>query len=113
CMLKKPSSEFNKDHVIPEAFGKFGKDTMTLINYVCRNCNQYFGDNIENDLGRDTPYGVIYRSTSGIISAKEFYKNKKHKKILSQPYMKNDIYGDMLVDISDFDSNLDPQLKVK
>lgn len=112
CMEKKPSSGFNKDHVIPEAFGKFGKQTMTLVKFVCRNCNQFFGDHMENDLGRDTLYGVIYRSISGVISAKEFYANKKHKKNLSQPYMRNDLYGDMLVDISDFDSNLDPQLKV-
>ena len=70
CLKNKHFKQFNRDHVIPESFGKFGTNTPTLINLVCRDCNQYFGINIENDLGRDSLYGVIYRSMSGIISAR-------------------------------------------
>ncbi|MBI4057254.1 MAG: hypothetical protein HY399_06880 [Elusimicrobia bacterium] len=39
--------KFNKDHVIPEAFGTYGSQTMTLTREVCWDCNAYFGDNIE------------------------------------------------------------------
>lgn len=112
CLDEKSISEFNRDHVIPESFGTFGSNTPTLINLVCRDCNQYFGNNVENDLGRDSLYGVIYRSMSGIINAKEFYENKRHKKNLSHSYVKCNVHGDMLVDISDFDVNINPQFMV-
>lgn len=43
---------------------------------------------------------------------REFYEERKHKKKLSQAYVKNDFYGDMLVDISDFEKCVDPQFMV-
>lgn len=58
CSENKIEAEFSKDHVVPKCFGTFEPDSMTLINTVCSDCNQYFGDNLELYLGRDTLEGV-------------------------------------------------------
>ena len=58
CLEEKNEAKFNKDHVIPECFGTFEPDNMTLINTVCSNCNQYFGEKLELYLGRDSLEGV-------------------------------------------------------
>jgi hypothetical protein len=58
CLEKKNEAEFNKDHVIPQCFGTFEPDNLTLINTVCSSCNQYFGDELELYLGRDSLEGV-------------------------------------------------------
>lgn len=47
----KIKSDFNTEHVIPQAFGKFGTETPTL-DIVCKQCNQLFGDGIDNVLAR-------------------------------------------------------------
>lgn len=51
CLRELPKSKFNREHVIPEAFGKF-KDNFVLHNTVCEDCNQHFGDNLDLILGR-------------------------------------------------------------
>ncbi len=58
CPENKIEAEFSKDHVIPKCFGTFEPDSMTLINTVCSDCNQYFGNNLELYLGRDSLEGV-------------------------------------------------------
>lgn len=58
CLEEKKETEFNKDHVVPKCFGTFESDSMTLINMVCSDCNQYFGDTLELHLGRDSLEGV-------------------------------------------------------
>jgi len=72
CLEDKPKSYFTKaEHVIPQAFGLF-EDNFTLNNgEVCDDCNQYFGDNLEIDLGRDTIEG-LYRYKFGVKPAKDF-----------------------------------------
>jgi hypothetical protein len=52
------SNPFNRDHVIPEAFGTF-EPTWSLVNCVCAPCNQYFGNTIEPILARDTSEGLL------------------------------------------------------
>lgn len=49
--------EFNRDHVIPEAFGKF-KDNFVLT-CVCAECNQFFGDELEIVLGRNSREAIL------------------------------------------------------
>ena len=58
CLENKKKTEFNKDHVIPRCFGAFEPDNLTLLNTVCSSCNQYLGDNLEINLGRDSLEGV-------------------------------------------------------
>ena len=45
------------EHVIPQAFGKFGSRTPVL-NCVCDECNGYFGRNLDQLLSRETLEGV-------------------------------------------------------
>jgi len=68
CLKEKNANEFReKEHVIPQMFGRF-KNNLVLRNFVCDNCNQDFGDNIELALGRDTIEGIIMRAKLGMIN---------------------------------------------
>lgn len=42
---------------MPQSFGKF-KNNLTLNKVVCDECNEYFGNNLEISLGRDTLEGM-------------------------------------------------------
>ncbi len=58
CQTDKASSSFTKaEHVLPRSFGRF-ENNFTLNQVVCDDCNQYFGDDIEIKLARDTFEGV-------------------------------------------------------
>jgi hypothetical protein len=49
---------FNRDHVIPEAFGRF-KHNLVLKDCVCAGCNSYFGNELELILGRDSGEALL------------------------------------------------------
>jgi HNH endonuclease len=51
---KKLNVVFNREHVIPKAFGSFGAETMVLKNSVCQTCNEDFGKEIDQVLSRDS-----------------------------------------------------------
>ncbi|MEW5985185.1 MAG: HNH endonuclease [Chloroflexota bacterium] len=71
CLEDKPHNSFTKaEHVIPQSFGRF-QDNFTLNGVVCDECNQYFGDHLEIDLGRDTLEGIS-RYKYGTQSPKDF-----------------------------------------
>ena len=57
CSQVKPRTDFNREHVIPEALGRF-QNNLVLRGTVCSDCNKYFGDNLELLLSRDTAEGV-------------------------------------------------------
>jgi hypothetical protein len=59
CLKKKELNLFNKEHVIPESFGKFTPNNLTLINTVCEECNSHFGKKLELFLGRDSLDGIM------------------------------------------------------
>ncbi|NTU49374.1 MAG: HNH endonuclease [Desulfobulbaceae bacterium] len=46
------------EHVIPQSFGVF-KNNLTLIDLVCDDCNQLFGNTLELALARDTIEGAL------------------------------------------------------
>lgn len=53
-LLRKPEDSFAKvEHVLPQSFGRF-EQNFTLQGIVCDACNQYFGDQLEIALARDT-----------------------------------------------------------
>jgi len=54
---------FNREHVIPEAFGSYGSDTMVLNNAVCQECNSRLGAEIDQVLSRDS-YEALIRANS-------------------------------------------------
>lgn len=51
---KQADVQFNREHVIPEAFGTFGADTMILESQVCMPCNSKLGGRLDLVLARDS-----------------------------------------------------------
>lgn len=70
CKGLKSITEFDREHVLPEAFGKF-KDALVLHDAVCRECNQYFGNTLDNRLARGSMQGAI-RYLRGIKPLQKF-----------------------------------------
>jgi hypothetical protein len=84
CLEDKPEDSFNKaEHVIPQSFG-LCQDNFTLNQphnkTVCDDCNQYFGNNLEIDLGRDTVEGIS-RYEYGIQNPKDFKSLGKRSRL--------------------------------
>jgi hypothetical protein len=52
CLRDLPQSAFDRDHVVPQAFGTF-EPNNPVVTCVCKSCNKYFGDTLELFLGRD------------------------------------------------------------
>ncbi len=89
CLEDKPATSFTKtEHIIPQSFGLF-KNNFTLNDSVCDDCNKYFGDNLEIDLGRDT-YEGLARYEFGLKSPKEFKalgkRSRLNFKVTEGPY---------------------------
>ena len=56
CLETKPASRFNREHVIPAAFGGF-TGALVLSSSVCESCNTYFGSTIDLTLARGSDEG--------------------------------------------------------
>lgn len=70
CMESKPVNKFDREHVLPEAFGRFN-NALVLHDIVCKDCNQYFGNTVDKILARGSMQGAI-RYFRGIKPLKEF-----------------------------------------
>jgi hypothetical protein len=57
CLETKELGSFNREHVIPEAFGKF-EDNLVLHGTVCTACNSHFGRTLDLKLGRHSIEGL-------------------------------------------------------
>ncbi len=85
CLESKSEAEFEKaEHVIPRSFGVFtnnfvlnGPDNKA----VCDDCNQYFGDNLEIDLARDSFEGIA-RFDHKVKKASEFKSLGKKSRLI-------------------------------
>lgn len=75
CSEIKERHKYNVEHVIPKAFGRFACN-LTLKCTVCSDCNQFFGDNLDVVLARDT-YEGLSRYVRGIKSANAFKDSGK------------------------------------
>lgn len=87
CTEEKPASSFKKrEHVIPRSFGMFAPDNLVLKGSVCDDCNQFFGNEIELFLGRDT-FESIERLRHG-MKAKEPLRDRRRikSKIRTGPF---------------------------
>jgi hypothetical protein len=83
-MIDKPASKFIKrEHVIPQCFGVFPNDNLVLHKTVCDDCNQYFGDNIELYMGRDSFEGFA-RVKFGIKPKKQLKSRRRIKNKINQ-----------------------------
>lgn len=58
CLEQKAASEFNREHVLSVAFGKF-KGAPVLHRCVCRSCNAYFANNLEWKFARNSVEGLL------------------------------------------------------
>jgi hypothetical protein len=78
CLEDKPELSFKKtEHVLSQSFGRF-RNNFTLNKTVCDTCNQYFGDNLEIHLARETIEGM-----------KRFEHNLKKAKLYKSPGKKS------------------------
>jgi HNH endonuclease len=73
CEELKPLSAFNREHVMPEAFGKFEGNNFVLHGDVCIACNSHFGDTIDRALARDSMEGM-QRFRSGLMRPTEKHR---------------------------------------
>lgn len=46
-----------REHVIPQSYGSF--ENNWVLDYVCDDCNQYFGNKLELILGRDSSESIL------------------------------------------------------
>ena len=73
CRQLKAPTAFNREHVLHRSMGSFRNPL--LLECVCRQCNQRFGDTIDLTLGRDSPEG-FGRVWDGVKAPEEFRRGK-------------------------------------
>lgn len=83
CLTDERRVSFIKsEHVMPKSFGVFDYNNtgnFTLHNgEVCDKCNQYFGDNLEMYLARDT-FEDLIRHETGIRKTEEYTSKGKSR----------------------------------
>lgn len=82
CLEDKEEICFKKkEHVLPQSYGKF-INNFTLIYTVCDDCNQYFGNNLELILARDTFEGGTLRYGTGIKISNDFKSLGKRSQMI-------------------------------
>ena len=62
CLRRLDAKEFNREHVLSEAFGAF-RQAPVLHYCVCRECNQFFGDQLEVRFARGAFEGMLRYET--------------------------------------------------
>jgi HNH endonuclease len=70
---KSQENAFDREHVMPEAFGTFEPESLILYDTVCKPCNGHFGRGLELALSRDSMEAVL-RLRYGIKPASEAKK---------------------------------------
>jgi len=53
CLTTADEAAFNREHVLPEAFGRF-KNNLPRLRCVCKGCNDFFSKNLELFFHRDS-----------------------------------------------------------
>src|SRR5690349_17003409 len=69
CLEDKTDERFDREHVIPQAFGVFQNNLV--LESVCIECNTYFGRELDLKLARDAPEAHL-RVKHGLKRASEF-----------------------------------------
>lgn len=59
CLNQKPRSEFNREHVISRFMGTYENAYILGNQQVCKACNSFFCDNIENAVSFDSLEGLL------------------------------------------------------
>ena len=76
CLQDKPGDRFNREHVVPGAFGGF-QDALVLHHTVCTDCNTHFGRTIDRILARGTAEG-LQRYMLGVKDPSEVSRFEYH-----------------------------------
>lgn len=87
CKNFKASKEFNREHIIPQAFGKFHPNSPTL-KCVCKDCNKYFGGRLDQPFARDSFEG-FQRQFFGIWPKEERKQKRVKTKVVGGGFSKN------------------------
>jgi hypothetical protein len=69
CENCKPRNAFNREHVLPEGFGKY-ENNLVLRDVVCKGCNDYFSVALDGPLARDSKEGID-RCAHGFVEPKK------------------------------------------
>ncbi len=69
CLDTKDETAFNREHDIPQAYGRF-EDNLVL-DCVCKDCNDYFSKELDLKLARDTVEGME-RAKAGLLKPSDF-----------------------------------------
>ena len=106
CKKKKLYPDnFNSEHVISAMLGTFGSKTMTLVDCVCIECNTHFANTLELHLGRDSIFGILYRTIFSNVKADNFRRSMCHKRKRLEPSVYHEDHGYLLVDLQLNDAN--------
>lgn len=101
CLEEKPISEFNREHVISRFMGTYENAYVLGDAQVCKACNSYFCDNMENILSFD--------SLEGLLRTENLQKPMKHKRAIGRSRLKvvgnNDIFKGLTLYISSSPNN--------
>lgn len=101
CLEEKPISEFNREHVISRFMGTYENAYVLGDAQVCKACNSYFCDNMENILSFD--------SLEGLLRTENLQKPMKHKRAIGMSRLKvtgnNDIFKGLTLYISSSPNN--------
>lgn len=107
------NKKFNREHVIPEAFGVF-QDNFVLTDLVCEDCNSDFGNTIDLVLARDSLEGMILRYIGKIKDPKEFKNLGRKSRMLIQvpegPFKGAYAFISYEANVNDFALNPVPQV---
>lgn len=79
CKDAKHACEFHREHVLPEAFGKF-KNALVLHDAVCKDCNQFFGNTLDVKLARGSLQGAVryFRGIKPQVKFRNVDKKRVH-----------------------------------
>lgn len=69
CLENKPETAFNREHIIPQAFGRF--EHNLVLECVCEECNTYFANRLDLKLARDSFEG-FERFRRGVKKPKDY-----------------------------------------
>ena len=56
---RRENQEFDREHVIPQAFGNFEPNSFILYDAVCKECNNFFGRTLDFALSRDSMEALL------------------------------------------------------
>jgi hypothetical protein len=56
---RRGNQEFDREHVIPQAFGNFEPHSLILYDAVCKECNNFFGRTLDFALSRDSVEALL------------------------------------------------------